>query len=405
MTKVMGGPPYLGAKVPHDLAAESVYICSMNLDRIVLQIGDMPFTLLDLLVAGAVFGLFLLLITLFFAWRAQAAGKGEAQEALRRASELEYRLAEMSASLRAFTEQAQGAQHHMSRTLDERLDQVSERLGLGLSAQTERTGQSLTQLYERLAVIDSAQKNLAALSSEMVSLKDILANKQARGAYGQARMEAIIRDGLQGTAYSFQTTLSNGTRPDCLVKLPDSEVRLVIDAKFPLEAFNALKLAKGELPLKQAESQLRADVLRHVKDISEKYLIAGETHETAIMFVPSEAIYADLYEHFEDVIQKAHRLRVIIASPNILMLLIQTLQAIIKDAAMREQAGFIKTEVTKLLEDVGRLKERLSDLHKHFAAANTDLEKLDVTADKIGKRGYRIESLEIEETPKARLSA
>jgi DNA recombination protein RmuC len=378
----------------------------MNLERTVVQIGDMPFTLLDLMVAGGVLGLCLLLITLIFAWRAQASGRGEAQEAMRRASELEFRLAEMSASLRAFTEQAQGAQHHLSRTLDERLDQVSERLGHGLSAQTEKTGQSLTQLYERLAVIDSAQKNLAALSTEMVSLKDILANKQARGAYGQARMEAIVRDGLHGTAYSFQTTLSNGTRPDCLVKLPDSELRLVIDAKFPLEAFNALKLAKADAALKQAETQVRADVLRHVKDISEKYLIAGETHETAIMFVPSESIYADLYEHFEDVIQKAHRARVIIASPNVLMLLIQTLQAVIKDAAMREQAGFIQTEVTKLLEDVGRLKERLSDLHKHFGAANADLEKLDVTADKIGKRGLRIESLEIEEIPApARLRA
>lgn len=378
----------------------------MPFDRVVLHIGDMPFTLLDLLVAGGVFGLFMLLITLIFAWRAQANRKGEAEEALRRASELEYRLAEMSANLRAFTEHAQGAQHHLSRTLDERLDAVSERLGLGLTSQTERTSQSLTQLYERLAVIDSAQKNLTALSSEMVSLKDILSNKQARGAYGQARMEAIIRDGLHAAAYSFQAALSNGTRPDCLVKLPDSEVRLVIDAKFPLEAFNALKLAKGELAVKQAETQLRGDVLRHVKDISEKYLIAGETHETAIMFVPSEAIYADLYEHFEDLIQKAHRLRVIIASPNILMLLVQTLQAIIKDAAMREQAGFIKTEVTKLLEDVDRLKERLADLHKHFSAANSDLEKLDITADKIGKRGLRIESLEIEEAPPAaRLTA
>ena len=405
MTQVMGGPPFFGGPFwPCAAAAESVYICSMNLDRVVVQIGQAPFTGLDLAVAGGVFGLCLLLITLIFAWRAQAVGKGEAQDANRRASELEYRLAEMSASLRAFTEQAQGAQHHLSRTLDERLDQVSERLGFGLSAQTEKTGQSLTQLYERLAVIDSAQKNLAALSSEMISLKDILANKQARGAYGQGRLEAIIRDGLQGTAYSFQTTLSNGTRPDCLVKLPDSELRLVIDAKFPLEAFNALKLAKGELPVKQAEAQLRSDVLHHVKDISGKYLIAGESHETAIMFVPSEAIYADLYEHFEDVIQKAHRLRVIIASPNILMLLVQTLQAIIKDAAMREQAGFIKSEVSKLLEDVGRLKERLGDLHKHFGAANTDLEKLNITADKIGKRGLRIESLEIEEQP-ARLSA
>ena len=364
----------------------------MQLDRVVLRIGQTPFTLLDLLVAGAVFGLCLLLITLIFAWRAQALRKSEAIEAGRRAAELEYRLAEMA-----------GSQMHLSRTLDARLDQVSQRVGLGLTDQAERTSQSLTQLYERLAVIDSAQKNLTALSTEMITLKDILANKQARGAYGQGRMEAIIRDGLHGTSYSFQATLSNGTRPDCLVKLPDSELRLVIDAKFPLEAFNALKLASGEADIKSAEARLRSDVLRHVKDISEKYLIGGETHETAIMFVPSESIYADLYEHFEDVIQKSHRARVIIASHNILMLLIQTLQAIIKDAAMREQAGFIKTEVSKLLEDVSRLKERLGDLHKHFGAANMDLEKLNVSADKINKRGLRIESLEIEEPPKIAL--
>ena len=364
----------------------------MQLDRVVLRIGQTPFTLLDLLVAGAVFGLCLLLITLIFAWRAQALRKSEAIEAGRRAAELEYRLAEMA-----------GSQMHLSRTLDARLDQVSQRVGLGLTDQAERTSQSLTQLYERLAVIDSAQKNLTALSTEMITLKDILANKQARGAYGQGRMEAIIRDGLHGTSYSFQATLSNGTRPDCLIRLPDSELRLVIDAKFPLEAFNALKLASGEADIKSAEARLRSDVLRHVKDISEKYLIGGETHETAIMFVPSESIYADLYEHFEDVIQKSHRARVIIASPNILMLLIQTLQAIIKDAAMREQAGFIKTEVSKLLEDVSRLKERLGDLHKHFGAANMDLEKLNVSADKINKRGLRIESLEIEEPPKIAL--
>ena len=364
----------------------------MQLDRVVLRIGQTPFTLLDLLVAGAVFGLCLLLITLIFAWRAQALRKSEAIEAGRRAAELEYRLAEMA-----------GSQMHLSRTLDARLDQVSQRVGLGLTDQAERTSQSLTQLYERLAVIDSAQKNLTALSTEMITLKDILANKQARGAYGQGRMEAIIRDGLHGTSYSFQAALSNGTRPDCLIRLPDSELRLVIDAKFPLEAFNALKLASGEADIKSAEARLRSDVLRHVKDISEKYLIGGETHETAIMFVPSESIYADLYEHFEDVIQKSHRARVIIASPNILMLLIQTLQAIIKDAAMREQAGFIKTEVSKLLEDVSRLKERLGDLHKHFGAANMDLEKLNVSADKINKRGLRIESLEIEEPPKIAL--
>jgi DNA recombination protein RmuC len=372
----------------------------MPFDRVLLQIGQTPVTLLNLLIAGVVAAFILLVLAVILSWRAQRLRRSEAHEAMRRASELEYRLAEMAGSLRQFADQSQGAQAHLTRTLDDRLDQVSQRIGLGLTDQTERTSQSLKHLYERLAVIDSAQKNLTALSSEMVTLKDILANKQTRGAYGQGRMEAIIRDGLHSNAYSFQSTLSNGTRPDCLIKLPDSELRLVIDAKFPLEAFNALKLAKGEADRRAGETRLRADVLKHVKDISEKYLIAGETHETAVMFLPSESVYADLHEHFEDVIQKAHRVRVIVASPNILMLLVQTMQAIFKDAAMREQAGLIKVEVTRLLEDVTRLKERVGDLQKHFGAASGDLERLGVSADKIVKRGVRIESLDLTEPPK-----
>ena len=179
------------------------------------------------------------------------------------------------------------------------------------------------------------------------------------------------------------------------MSLPDSGIKLVIDAKFPLEAFNALKAARGESEIRNAEARLRGDVLKHVRDISEKYLIGGETHETAIMFVPSESVYAELYESFEDVIQKAHRARVIIASPNVLMLLVQTLQAIFKDARMREQAGLIKVEVTRLLDDVARLKERVGDLQKHFGAAAGDLEKLGVSADKITRRGLRIESLDL----------
>lgn len=342
----------------------------MQLDHVILRIGETPITLLHGLLASA-----LALIALV-GWLASA----------RRNAQLQYRLAEMAGALRNFAEQANDTQSHLARTLDERLHN-----------QTERTGQSLTQLHERLAVIDSAQRNLVALSGEMVTLKDILANKQTRGAYGQGRMEAIIRDGLHSSAYSFQSTLSNGMRPDCLIKLPDSEMRLVIDAKFPLEAFNALKLAKSEAERRSAETRLRADVQKHVRDIAEKYLIAGETHETAIMFVPSESVYADLHEHFEDVIQKSYRARIIIASPNVLMLLIQTLQAIFKDVAMREQAGLIKVEVAKLLEDVGRLDERLGDLRKHFGAASTDLEKLAISTDKITKRALRIESLELEE--------
>ena len=369
----------------------------MDLDRILLQIGGAPVTLLDILTVAAVFALLLLITAVILSWRAQASRSAEAGAAQRRAAELEFRIAELSGALKSLVDQTQGSQMQLVSTLDERLDQVSERLGLNLIDQAERTGQSLKALHERLAVIDAAQKNIAALSGEMLSLKDILSNKQARGAYGQARMEAIIRDGLHGGAYAFQGTLSNGTRPDCLISLPDSKLKLVIDAKFPLEAFNALKASSGEADTRNAETRLRADVLKHVKDISEKYLLSGETHETAIMFVPSESVYAELYEKFEDVIQKAHRAHVIIASPNVLMLLVQTLQAIFKDARMREQAGLIKVEVTRLLEDVDRLKDRVGDLQKHFSLAAGDLEKLGVSADKITRRGARIESLELEQ--------
>ena len=367
----------------------------MDLDRTLLLIGGAPVTLLHIITVVAVFALLLLIAAVVLSWRAQATRQAEAMASERRTGELEYRIAELSGALKSLAEQAQGSQMQLVSTLDERLDQVSERLGLNLIDQAERTGQSLKQLHERLAVIDAAQKNITALSGEMLSLKDILSNKQARGAYGQARMEAIIRDGLPSSAFAFQGTLSNGTRPDCLITLPDSAIRLVIDAKFPLEAFNALKAASGENDLRNAEARLRGDVLKHVKDIAGKYLLSGETHETAIMFVPSESVYAELYEKFEDVIQKAHRARVIIASPNVLMLLVQTLQAIFKDARMREQTGLIKVEVSRLMEDVVRLKDRVGDLQKHFGLAAGDLEKLGITADKITRRGARIESLDL----------
>jgi DNA recombination protein RmuC len=336
-------------------------------------------------------------LAVVFAWRGSRTRGAEQQAAQRRTEELELRLAELSGSLQTFAAQAQGNTVHLQRTLDERLDAVSQRVGQGLTQQTERTALSLGQLNERLAVIDAAQKNITSLSTEMITLKDILSNKQSRGAFGQGRMEAIIRDGLHARAFEFQATLSNGTRPDCLIILPDSALKLVIDAKFPLEAHSAMKAAEDDAARKTAETQLRGDMAKHVKDISEKYLISGETHETAILFVPSESIYADLHERFEDVVQKAHRARVILASPNVLMLLIQTMQAIFKDVTMRDQAHVIKAEVAKMMDDVGRLKDRASDLRRHFDMANGDLEKLGTSADRIVKRGERIESVELED--------
>ena len=363
----------------------------------VFNLGGHAVTGIELAMAAGGLVLVLLIAAVVFAWRAGRTRQHEALDAVKRAGELELRLAEMAGQLRAFGEAAQNRDTHIARTLDERLHQVSHRVGLGLSENSERTTQSLQQLHERLAVIDSAQANLTRLSSEMLTLRDILSNKQARGAYGQARMEAIIRDGLHGSAYSFQATLSNGTRPDCLITLPDSPLAIVIDAKFPLEAFNALKEAKEETSIRHAAQQLRQDVGRHIRDIAEKYLIPGETHETAILFVPAESVYADLYEQFEDVIQKAHRQRVVLASPNILMLLVQTMQAIFKDGRMREQAHLIQKEVAILLDDVGRLRDRVIDLQRHFGQAGQDIEKLLISSQKIASRGARIEQVELGE--------
>jgi DNA recombination protein RmuC len=369
----------------------------MALEEILFLVGNVPITYGRLFAGLGVSCLILLLIIAMLAWRGGRARQAQSRETLERTAELEYKLAELSGSLSAFAEQVAHHDAHLARTLDERLDQVSLRVGQGLSETAEKTTQSLQSLNERLAVIDNAQRNITELSTHMVSLKDILSNKQTRGAFGQGRMEAIIRDGLHQSAYDFQCTLSNGTRPDCLIKLPESELGLIIDAKFPLEAYNLLKAARAEAEVRQAESRLRADVLRHVKDIAQKYLIAGETHETAIMFVPSESIYAELYERFEDVIQKSHRERVIIASPNILMLLVQTMQAIFKDARMREQAGQIKVEVVKLMEDVVRMRDRVLNLQKHFGMATQDVEKLLISSEKITKRGSRIEQLDLPE--------
>lgn len=366
----------------------------MDFSETVILIGHTAVTWAHLSVLAAALALVLLVSAVILAWRAASGGGQQSIDALRRAAELETKLAEMSGQLRGLAEHSASTQAHLAQTLDTRLDQVSQRLGAGLSESSQRTTQSLQKLNERLAVIDTAQTNLTNLSSEILTLRDILSNKQSRGAYGQARMEAIIRDGLHSTAYSFQTTLSNGTRPDCLIRLPENDISVVVDAKFPLEGFNALKQAGPAEDLKPYQQRFRADVQKHVKDISEKYLLKGETHETAIMFVPSESIYADLHENFEDIIQRAHRQHVIIASPNVLMLLVQTLQAVFKDARMREQAVVIQTEVARLMEDIGRMHDRVLDLQRHFGQAGKDIEKIVISSEKVTRRGAKIEQVE-----------
>jgi DNA recombination protein RmuC len=314
----------------------------------------------------------------------------------REASAQDAQLAELKVRLQAFAESSVSRHGDLARAVNERLDRVSQRLGTDMTETTRKTTDSLSKLHERLAVIDTAQKNLTELSTNMVSLQEILANKQARGAFGQMRMENIVKDGLPKGAYSFQPTLSNGKRPDCLLHMPNAAAGVVIDAKFPLEGFEAFRIARREDEKKEAARRVRVDVGRHVDAMAERYFISGETQDTAILFVPSESIYADLAEHFSDLVQKAHRARIVICAPNMLMLAVQTMQAILKDVKMREQAHLIQREVAMLMDDMGRLRERVLDLQRHFGQANGDIEKILTSSERIAGRGRKIETLDFE---------
>ncbi len=254
---------------------------------------------------------------------------------------------------------------------------------------------ALGGLQARLSIIDEAQKKITDLSGQMVSLKDILSDKQSRGAYGQGNMEAIVRDALPAGIYEFQATLSNRSRPDCLIRLPNSAAAIVIDSKFPLESFSALKAATNDAARREAMARVKNDVLKHVKDIAEKYLLPGETQDPAIMFVPSESIYAELHDTFPDIIQQAHRARVVIVSPNLLLLAVNTVRTVLKDARMREQANLIQQEVGLLLKDVARLGERVENLRRHFVQAEGDIKEIAVSAEKVVKRATAIEQVEL----------
>jgi DNA recombination protein RmuC len=304
--------------------------------------------------------------------------------------------AETAGRMQAMGEALAGRQAELARVLSERLDSVSSRLGASLETNTQQTVDRLRNLHERLAVIDHAQKNITELSTQVTSLRDVLANKQARGAFGQASMEAIVQDRLPKGFYAFQHTLTNNTRPDCVVFLPDQRP-LVIDAKFPLESVMALRGAMTDDERKVAAQRIRQDVARHVADIARKYLIPGETQDTALMFVPSESIYAELHDGFDDVVQKAYRARVVIVSPSLLMLAIQVMQQILKDARMREAADQIRTEVVRMMEDLARLRERVLKLQQHHNQTGEDLRQIIISSEKIEKRAARIEELEFDD--------
>src|SRR6266702_1240636 len=305
--------------------------------------------------------------------------------------------AETAVRIEAMRDMLAGRQAELHRAVNERLDSVTHHLNQSMTTTRQHTVESLQRLNERLAVIDNARRNITDLASQVTSLQSVLANKQQRGAFGQGRMELIVQDGLPKDCYEFQFTLSNKCRPDCAVFLPDRRP-LTIDAKFPLEAVTALREAKSEDERKQAASRLRQDLARHVGDIAEKYLIPGETQDLALMFVPSESIFAELHDGFDDIVQKAFRSKVVIVSPSLLMLAIQVIQQIQKDARMRAAADQIHAEVGYLLDDIERLHERVRNLGKHFGQATEDVRQILISAEKVEKRAGRIREVEFDGT-------
>jgi DNA recombination protein RmuC len=317
-------------------------------------------------------------------------GRAEAAQRLASLVETAERLAAAQSELGGRLQQTQSG-------LNERLDSVSKRLADGLAQQTEKTGDTLKTLHERLAVIDAAQKNITDLSHQVVGLQDILSNKQARGAHGQTQMENLVRDALPPSAYQFQAKLSNGRMADCLLKLPNPPGGIVIDSKYPLERYRAFRGAADEAQRSEALRAFGADVLKHVRDISEKYIVAGETAESALMFLPSEAVYAELHASLPEVVDKSYRARVWIVSPTTLMATLNTVRSVLKDARMREQAGVIQAEVLRLLGDVGRLDQRVDNLQNHFRLATKDIDEIQISSRKISARGDKIESMQLED--------
>jgi DNA recombination protein RmuC len=368
------------------------------MDRILFTIFSIPVTALNFALGLAGFMCLLLVLGVILGARAR---RREALAAAQRQTDLQEKIAELARShaevtgrLRSMGEILGSRQADLARIVAEQLDSVGTRVGRSLEDQSRTASENLGKLNERLAVIDAAQARLTGLTEEVIGLKDILANKQARGAFGQGRMEAIVRDALPQNAYEFQYTLSNRGRPDCVIRLPGDERVMVIDAKFPLEAFVALKDAADAEARKAAAARVRGDVGRHITDIKERYFIPGETQDIAVLFVPSESLYADLAEHFEDVVQKAHKSRIVIVSPSLLVMAVQVMQALVRDARVREQAHVIQIEVRRLVEDVVRLRQRVGKLGGHFCQVQEDVSGILTSADKIAKSGERIDMLD-----------
>ena len=303
----------------------------------------------------------------------------------------------LTGGLQTVSEAQAKAQLSMINMMEERLAKVQLQMNENLSHSSRRTAQSLGDLQQRLSTIDKAQEKITKLSGDVLSLQDILSNKQTRGAFGEIQLTDIVSKALPSDGFELQATLSTGKRADCLINLPNPPGPIVIDSKFPLEAYEALRNASSETETSSAVRLFRTSVRKHIKDISEKYIVEGETADGAILFLPSEAVYAELHANFSDLVREGFSARVWIVSPTTCMATLNTMRAILKDARMREQAGAIRNELTLLYQDVDRLGVRVESLDRHFNQAAKDISDIKISADKAGRRAKRLDNFDFEE--------
>lgn len=293
-----------------------------------------------------------------------------------------------------------GAVAQLSISIEERLGNIGSSIGNSLNQQTQNTQKSLTEMHERLAVIDRAQENIHSLSNQVNDLQNILSNKQLRGAFGEVQLENIVRDALPQNAYQFQYTLTSNSRVDCIVKMPEPPGPICIDSKFPLEDYKKFAGTTNDQEKKDYLRLFHNAVQKHIKDIAEKYILPGETSDSAIMFLPSESIYSEINIRFPKLVNESRNKKVYMAGPDNLMLLLHTVRAILRDATMSQTAGKIQIEVDKLTNDLNLLADRIFKLDKHFDLARKDLDDIKISHRKIENRGNLITSIDIDEKKK-----
>jgi len=353
---------------------------------------------------AAVLAFLLIFVLLIMALRAAGRGARLAEPLANQMGMLGQRVQSISdgqqqlaGGLNHVSEAQAASQANMLQLLEQRLSQVSGTMNENLQGSARRTAQSLGELQQRLQAIDKAQDNITKLSGDVLSLQDILSNKQTRGAFGEIQLKDIVGKALPADSYTWQATLSNGKRADCLIHLPNPPGPIVVDSKFPLEAYEALRNAETQHELNEAARMMRTAVKAHIKAISEKYILDGETADGALMFLPSEAVYAELHSNFPELVREGFSARVWIVSPTTCMATLNTMRAILKDARMQEQAGAIRRELGNLFKDVERLGTRVENLDRHFGQAAKDISEIKISADKAGRRARRLDNFDFEE--------